>query len=131
MSKTSTNKREINEDVLIYLQIMLKELDDFYLEVKLIKAPESMFSGHKIRSVEKENPEWYKELCSRYTRNRRNRSDKYTDSKIKRDDIKKILNNLINKGFSKSYYSKDILELAKKRFLTDKENFVEIDDCPF
>lgn len=45
---------EINNNTLLYLKIMLRELDDFYLDIKLIPAPEPMFSGHKIRSVEKQ-----------------------------------------------------------------------------
>lgn len=133
MSKINTNKTEVlDENILIYLKIMLRELDDFYLEVKLIDAPEPMFSGHKIRSVEKTNPEWYQELCSRYPRKRRNRSDKYTDSKIKRSKLKSVLSVLINKGFSRSYYSDDLLDLAKEKYEKDKENFENTEEiCPF
>jgi len=116
---------EINDDILLYLKIMLKELEDFYLQVKLIKAPDPMFSGHKVRAVEKANPEWYSELCSRYLKDRRNRSDKYIDSKIKRSDVIKVLKDLINKGFSRSYYSGDLLELAKNKFDKDKEEYEE------
>lgn len=133
MSNINSNKREkINDNILLYLKIMLRELDDFYLQVKLINAPEPMFSGHKIRAVEKANPEWYQELCSRYPRERRNRSDKYTDSKIKRKNVKICLQKIINTGFSKSYYLNDLLELAKEKYENDKENFENTEEtCPF
>lgn len=119
----------------IYLKIMLKELDDFYLNVKLTKASEPMFLNHKIRSVENKNPEWYQELCSKYPRNRRNRNEKYTDSYINRKRVINCLKRLIQGKFSNYKYKDDLIEIAKERIKEDTNNEIlentYNEECPF
>ena len=39
---------------------LFHDLKDNRLEVVLISAPGPRFSGHKIRAIQNENPEWYK-----------------------------------------------------------------------
>ncbi len=46
--------------VLAEAEIMLGELEEFYLHVELLPAPEPMHTGHKVRTVVNENPAWYK-----------------------------------------------------------------------
>lgn len=41
-----------------------------------------------------------------------------------------MLSQLINKGFSVSYYAEDLINLAKEKYEKDKENY-EISECPF
>ena len=53
---------------------LLHDLNNNRLEVVLISAPDPRFSGHKIRAIQNENPEWYKQLYHSYKHFRRDRS---------------------------------------------------------
>ena len=38
----------------------LQELEENFLVVSLVPAPDPRFDGHKVRAVENRNPEWYR-----------------------------------------------------------------------
>ncbi len=110
----------IDENILLYLNMMLGELEQQKLEVVLLPAPDPQHQSHMIRAKENTNPEWYQILCSNYPRNRRSRTDKYTDSYIKRDRIIKCLNRLLkNKVTKKFLYEIDLVEIARERMEED------------
>ena len=97
---------------------MLGQLKNQRLEVGLFAAEEQKHCGHKIRGVNNENPEWYKELCSRHTVNRTNKRKRYGkkhhDTKISRKRIMETLGRLGDGKESKSIYAEELLELAKE-----------------
>jgi hypothetical protein len=49
----------------------LQELEENFLVVSLVPAPDPHFDGHKVRVVENRNPGWYREFVSgRWTKER-------------------------------------------------------------
>jgi len=118
------------EELRLTLNIMLGQLKRQRLEVGLFAAEEQKHCGHKIRGVNNENPEWYKELCSRHTVNRTNKRKRYGkkhhDTKISRKRIMETLGRLGAGKESKSIYAEELLELAKEV----KEEF-DADGMPF
>lgn len=56
------------------------------LEVVLADPPEPRFEGHKIRQVENENPQWYKDLFHSIPNFNRNRSERALDRIVEKED---------------------------------------------
>ena len=50
----------IQTTVIAEAGLMLDELEEFFLRVELLPAPEPMHVGHMVRTVTNQNPEWYK-----------------------------------------------------------------------
>lgn len=102
------------EDLRVTLEFMLQELDCSRLEVGLAPAPwPGWGEGQCIRLVEDRNPDWYRSLCASFPRYRRHRGDKYTDSKIKRDDVRRVIRLLLSTG-SRSAMAEHILDWARE-----------------
>ncbi len=95
------------------VQWMLQELDYFVLEVGLIPAPDPQHYTHCVRAVWSRNPDWYRELCAMFPRNRRNRKSHYTDSKVKRGDVRRALVQMLREG-SRSYLAEYLLSFAQQ-----------------
>jgi len=91
---------------------MLQELDASNLLVGLIPAPEQRHCGHCVRVVWSHNPGWYRELCAMFPRRRRRRHYRYTDSTVKRNDVRRVLLGLLGDG-SSSQFAEPLLGVAK------------------
>lgn len=101
----------MNDIVLNILKQMLFELENNILKIVIIRE-------YKIRQVESKNISWYRELCKKYISDRtkkRNRKTKFTDTKIKRKHIIKILTDLTTQGCSNSKYTQDLIDIATER----------------
>ena len=69
-------------------EILFSNLKSNKLKVVLVPAPNPNHYGHKIRAVERENPEWYKILYRSYPHFRRDRSLKALNIIMKLKDKK-------------------------------------------
>lgn len=94
------------------VQWMLQELDIMSLHVGLIPAPEQRHCGHCVRVVWCHNPGWYRDLCAMFPRRRRLRNYRYTDSTVKRADVRRVLQQLLAEG-SRSQFAEPLLGFAK------------------
>ena len=101
------------------LAIMLRQLKNERLDVVLVAAPDARHSEHKIRTVQNENPWWYRELCSRHTKrrssNRKRVGKTHHDTKIDRRRTIQALTTLVGGGVSVSIYADEILQLAREQ----------------
>lgn len=101
----------MEDTILAILKQMLYELENNNLTVVVIKEL-------GIRQVESKNIGWYQELCKKYISKRkkkRTRKTKFTDTKIKRQHIIKILKDLTEKNRSNSIYAQDLIDIATER----------------
>jgi hypothetical protein len=94
------------------LSWMLVELDESGLRVELIPAPERRHEGHQVRVAVDRNPQWYRDLCAMFPRHRRRRGDRYTDSTVKRADVRRCIELLLGRGTA-SQFAKPLLGLAE------------------
>ncbi|MBI2524154.1 hypothetical protein HYW11_03000 [Candidatus Peregrinibacteria bacterium] len=83
---------------------MSQELRERYLRVILIPAPDPSHNSHKIRAVEEQNPDWYRELwhANAYRRKGKKWRTK-TDSTIKRTRVQRALEH-IAEGTDRSFH---------------------------
>lgn len=102
------------------LRDMLDELNCQRLEVGLIPAPEQRHMGHAVRAVFQRNPDWYRDLCAAYPRQRRIRKARYADPRFKREDVAAVLSRLLATG-TRSYLAGPLLAVAAQRRLSDLE----------
>jgi len=90
---------------------LISDLQSQNLQVILIPAPEPMFQGHMIRSVNNRNPKWYRNL--------------YADHSVSRrctlQSLKRISEWKMN---PRSCYDKMYFEMIKKRLIDGYD-----DDC--
>lgn len=93
---------------------MLSDMGEYYLEVHLVdsKYKEQAIRGAKIRMVFNENVDWYKKLCNKYQSSRIRRSLK-SDTRIKRKNIKELLERLVDNKHTSSYYLDDLILIAE------------------
>ena len=92
---------------------MLSDLMEHQLVVEALPAPEQRHSGHKVRVVVDQNPQWYQDFTARYEKRRakpRNRSK--PDTRIYRSDMVRLLTNWLKHGYSRSSYAPELLEIA-------------------
>jgi hypothetical protein len=103
-----------------YLEDMLGELESGWLEVVLTPSrfQECAERGGKIRVVQNQNAEWYKNLCNKFT-SQRGRKRRLHDTSLKRRNVIQILRTLIKNNKSNSYLAPYLLEEAEAR---KKEN---------
>lgn len=96
--------------------VMYTQLKRNRLEVRLDPAENATHHGHKVRTVQNENPWWYKELCLRHTVSRKNKrkrnGKKHHDTKIRRQHILSALRKLADGSECRSLYSEELVELA-------------------
>lgn len=59
---TGRNFNLDDEKVKHFADCLIQMLDDYWLQVVLVPAPDPHFSGHKIRQVNNCNPRWYRDL---------------------------------------------------------------------
>ncbi|MBI5520244.1 MAG: hypothetical protein HY916_09305 [Desulfovibrio sp.] len=98
------------------LRQMLHELDFACLQVTLVPAPEQRHAGHYVRLVVGHNPGWYRELCSMFPRGRRPRRnlERYPDSRIKRGDIRAVIERLLDNRGTASGFAPHLLSFARE-----------------
>lgn len=104
---------------------MLRELDRQELHVGLVPAPEQRHCGHCVRVVWCRNPGWYRELCGFFPRNRRRRGGRYTDSRVKRGDVREVIERLLDDRGSRSALAPFLLATAAERIEQDAQAEVE------
>ena len=112
---------EAPEDLILYLRIMLAQLRRERLEVGLAEAEEQRHSGHKVRVVTGTNPEWYRELCSRYPSYRQHGRTRHHQTRISRKRIIRALERLTQCKGARSIYAEDLIELAQLERERDEE----------
>jgi hypothetical protein len=103
---------------------LLYELEQNSLDVVLAPSPEQRHAGHSIRAVQGRNPEWYRELCSRF-QSSRNRLKKHGDTKVKRRDIIRLLEQLAAGKDVASKYKEFLVSTAQnmqEEFKNEMEN---------
>ena len=99
-------------DLRAAVEQMLLDLDLMSLEVGLIPASDQRHCGHCVRVVWCHNPGWYRELCAMFPRNRRCRKPRFTDSRVKRGQVRQALYRLLADG-TRSQLAWPLLGLAK------------------
>lgn len=109
--------KEMDDRISIYFasmaNLLYRDLFSQTLKVELAEAPEQKHPNHKIRVVNESNPEWYKDLYSRYSHVRTyrskktNRERKCLESKLKRRTSLNALERI--NGFMDSYYDIDFI----------------------
>jgi len=101
------------------LKVMLGQMKHERLEVGLAVAPEGQHTNHKVRTVQNQNPWWYRELCSRHTKNRTSRYKRYGkqhhDTKIHRNRIVQALTILSSGKMAQSLYANELLAFAREQ----------------
>lgn len=110
--------KEINEDLIPLIDEMLMELSTEKLEVCLVpgNVSEAVDDGKMIRVAVSQNPKWYRDLCESYPCTRyKKRSDRKDYTKIKRQGVILVLENMIKNKKSKSMYAQFLLDYAKDR----------------
>ena len=96
------------------LRNLLDELESSQLEVILVPQRHRTNEGGMIRVAASKNVKWYQDLCARFPSSRR-RKNSASDTKIKRQDIIKVLKNLTETGHSPSIYAPTLTSIAKNR----------------
>ena len=101
---------------------LLWSLQNSSLEVILVPSRDREIAsrGGMIRAVVSKNPDWYRKLCEDYPSARTRRSFK-PDTKIKRNNIIKVLEKLSKGQKVRSKYVDDLRKIA----------YQETGDCPF
>lgn len=128
--RSKTSYFYITSDLIPYLKIMLKELEDNELKVVLIPSNDGDYRK-KIRSVEQKNPEWYSELCSMYPKEKQC-VRKNLQSHIDRQEIFRILKALIKTYKTRSKYGEFLINTAKEiKRENDELEEQEIEFVPF
>ncbi|MEN6302803.1 MAG: hypothetical protein ABFE08_05395 [Armatimonadia bacterium] len=93
---------------------MLYELTSTALEV--VKAPSQRRDARPwdgIRVVQSRNADWYRRFCAKHASSRK-RNKRLHDTRIKRQDTIRLLENMIA-GRQVSIYCQDIIEEAQRR----------------
>lgn len=107
------------------------EMLDNVLEVVLVPTRTFVNECGCIRAVQSRNADWYRKLCARYasprTRKGQVRSCK-ADTRVRRQNILRVLRRLIRGDTSRSTYVRDILEAATQ--MRDRERS-SLQDVPF
>ena len=91
-----------NEELITEAKGMLDELRTNCLRVVLIPAPYPQFIGHKIRSAETQNPDWYRKMF-------------YDLGHIDRKRVIRTLEKIIKNKSAKNVYVEYIKHIAKQR----------------
>ena len=94
------------------LEIMQAEFEATRLEVVLVPARYEVNVGACVRVAISSNCDWYRRLCLRYGSNRQRRN-LAPDTRIKRANIARVLQRLIDRGESRSKYVEDLLQMAR------------------
>lgn len=122
----------IPDNLIIFLDEMLYELYENRLESELIPSehPECAADGGKIRVAISQNVEWYQELCRLNPCTRtKSRGARKDWSKIKRQNVIELLENMVKNKKSESMYAEFLLDVAQSRKETidrlEKEELVE------
>ncbi len=121
------------QELVPYLKEMLHELQSQRFIANQVPDTRSVaIEGHNIWVAESHNPKWYSDLIRRYPKHRKRWSKKWrrvgnADSIIVRGDIEKLLCILIEKSMSSSKYAEDILEIAHKRFVSNKQPVSDVE----
>lgn len=96
------------------LQLMLDELESFRLEVQLVPLNPKMRGfneGGMKRVVANKNARWYRELCAKHLSSRK-RNHRKLDTKIKRQNILRILRRLAEGKPSRSKYAAELVKIS-------------------
>jgi len=104
----------ISREVIFCLKEMLFELESNHLSVALIPQKEPSNHGACNRVACTHNAEWYQEFCGRHESNRKQIYRNFK-TKIKRHNVIRLLNQLINRGKSNSKYADELIGFAKNR----------------
>lgn len=111
---------------------LLQELRERYLRVILTPAPEPQYCGHKIRSVEQRNPQWYRDLWHTHAYRRRGKKWRTKiDSIIKRIRVQRALEHII-KGTDQFFHCQTIIRSLILRRLQEgyeSEEYGKIPPC--
>lgn len=102
-------------DLKPFFQLMLYDLYENRLEVEKApnRYPEKEADGVSIRAVRNRNPEWYRDICRRYPRFRRNRKDKFIDTRVERYRVIGYLERLMEGRRPNALVVDDLIETAK------------------
>jgi hypothetical protein len=105
---------KVPDELVVHLCEMQAELSLNRLEVTLVPSRRSDARiSDMIRAVLDRNPAWYRKLCNKYLSSRE-RNHRKPDTRIRRQDIERILDQMTD-GVAKSIYCKDLLNEARKR----------------
>jgi hypothetical protein len=106
---------------------MLAELESSQLEVVLIPSqdPDIADRGGMIRAVQMANPEWYSELCSRFTRGHQSRKRTPNhDTVIDRRSTLAALRRLVNYLEVSSVYGARLEDFITEKLRHATNNFI-------
>lgn len=137
MARADLRKLRCPEPLRPALRQMLTELDFASLQVALVPAPEQRHAVHCVRMVVGHNPDWYRALCAMFPRGRRTRRNmqRYPDSRIKRADIRAVIERLLDGRGTASGFAPHLLSFAREGAQTEalrieREVAAEL-DCVF
>lgn len=84
--------------------VAIQDLEENFLQVKLVPAPFPHFSGHMVREAERRNPEWYQAfVAGRWHTAKRHR-------------VIRALTRVVQKGTVRGNgIERDLLEFLKRR----------------
>jgi hypothetical protein len=100
-----------------HLEIMLSELESHRLEVCLVPLNPKMRGyndGGCKRTLLDQNPRWYRSLCAEHASSRGARRGKF-DTRIRRQNIERVLARLIAGKKSWSKYADDLRRIATRQ----------------
>lgn len=105
----------MNPEKKVTLQCMLDELEGGGLLVLLAPAPQQRHTGHCVRVVADENPEWYRALCAAHLSSRRRRNPR-PDTLIRRRHTLRSLRKMIAGEQAGPRYGERLLEAARRYY---------------
>jgi hypothetical protein len=93
------------------LELLLAELEGNQLEVALVPSRRPVNVGGCVRVAVSRNARWYRDFCARHPSSRR-RLNAAPDTRIKRANVRRLLEALIAGRPVRSRYRAEILRLA-------------------
>lgn len=101
-------------------ELMLQELRSNHLTVVLVPAWPEKHCGHMIRSVESQNPSWYRELCRMFPEYSKRSLFKFK-TRLKRQEVIRVLKILARDGATRSQLGKPLERIARELNCEDEE----------
>jgi hypothetical protein len=114
-STAETPRRPVmRSEGLLIARHFLEELLANRLEVCLTRAEEERHTGHMVRTVCSQNPDWYRHFCKLYYSNRRDitRWSKHKTS-IKRRETVRALERILGGGASETLYTERLKDFIR------------------
>ena len=111
------DNKESHFELADFIQSMIDDFITDYHEVYLVPNKDEWkeSDGRHIRAPMNKNPLWYRKICEAFPK-RKQPERKKKQTSVKKEDVIKVMNTLIKRGWSDSKYDPFIIEEARNRY---------------